>query len=99
MYITVGRGARGKAAFIDLTHPQTPALAGASVETRPKLLPFSYGTGSYPLPPHGWQRDKRLTVSHNPFNGPYLRSASSAYWEQVGVNRHAGGNSGEMHNW
>ncbi len=69
--------------------------------TQPTFLLFSYvyGTGSYPLPPQGGQRDKRLTVSHNPFNGPYLRSASSAYWEQVGVNRHEGGSNGEMHNW
>ena len=32
------------------------------------------------------------------FNRPYFRSASNAYWGQVGVNRHEGGVSGEMHN-
>ena len=31
-----------------------------------------------------------------PFNGPYLRSASRAYCEQVGVKRHDGGVNGEM---
>ncbi len=36
-YIAVGRVARGKAAFTILTHPQTPALAGASVGTRKVL--------------------------------------------------------------
>jgi len=40
MYLlAVGRGARGKAAYSVLTHPQTPALAGASVGTR-KVLWF-----------------------------------------------------------
>ena len=58
-----------------------------------------YGTGSYPLPPQGWQRARRRKVSHPPFSGPYLRSASSAYCEQVGVNRHDGGVKGEMQSW
>jgi len=31
--IAVGRGFRGEAAFANWTHPQTPALAGASVGT------------------------------------------------------------------
>ncbi len=39
VYIAVGRFARGEATFTNLTHPQTPALAGASVGTR-KVLRF-----------------------------------------------------------
>gem|GEM_PF-3718935 len=31
--------------------------------------------------------------------GPYLRRASIAYAEQVGVNRQVAGLSGEMHIW
>ena len=57
------------------------------------------GTGSYPLPPHGWQRDRRLSVSHPPFRGPYLRNASTAYAEHVGVKRHDGGVKGDMQYW
>ena len=55
-----------------------------------------YGTGSYPDPPHGWQRAMRFTPSQPPFKTPYLRIASKVYCEQVGVKRHAGGVSGEM---
>lgn len=33
------------------------------------------------------------------FRGPYFRSASSAYCEQVGVKRHDGGVKGEMQSW
>jgi len=57
---------------------------------------ISHGTGSYPLPPQGWQRSSRRTASHKPFTGPYFRSASTAYWLHVGVNRHEGGVSGEI---
>ena len=56
-----------------------------------------YGTGSYPLPPQGLQRSIRFIVSHNPLNGPCFLNASTAYCEQVGVNRHDGGLSGDMH--
>ena len=38
-------------------------------------------------------------MSQEPFTGPYLRSASSAYWEQVGVNRQLAGLSGEIQSW
>ena len=58
-----------------------------------------YGTGSYPLPPHGWQRSSRRTASHVPLIGPCLRNASSAYCEQVGVKRHEGGLRGDMPTW
>ena len=61
--------------------------------------PLFYGTGSYPEPPHGWQRDMRFNVSQPPLKGPYLRSASRAYCEQVGVKRHEGGVCGDMHTW
>ena len=44
--IAVGRVARGKAAFADLTHPRTPALAGASVGAR-KVLRFGFAAGVY----------------------------------------------------
>ncbi len=56
----------------------------------------NHGTGSYPLPPQGWQRSIRFTASHKPLKGPCLRSASIAYWLQVGVNRQAGGVRGDM---
>ncbi len=39
VYIAVGHAARGKAVFANLTHPQTPALAGASVRIR-KVIRF-----------------------------------------------------------
>ena len=44
IYFVVGRVARGKAAFTNLTHPQAPALAGASVGTR-KVLRFWISVG------------------------------------------------------
>ena len=42
------------------------------------------GTGSYPLPPQGWQLAILFAASHDPFSGPYFRIASIAYWLQVG---------------
>ena len=57
---------------------------------------FRYGTGSYPLPPQGWHRRIRRIARYKPLKGPCLRSASTAYWLQVGVNLHAGGVKGEM---
>lgn len=56
-----------------------------------------YGTGSYPEPPKGLHRRIRLKESQPPFRGPYLRIASLAYCEQVGVYRHAAGVKGEIH--
>lgn len=42
----------------------------------------------------------RLIASQPPFKGPYLRNASKAYCEQVGVKRHeALGLRGEMQIW
>lgn len=38
-------------------------------------------------------------VSQEPLIGPYLRSASRAYCEQVGVNRQVAGLSGEIQIW
>jgi len=38
----------------------------------------------------------RLKASQPPLMGPYFLSASSAYWEQVGVKRQAGGVKGLM---
>lgn len=57
------------------------------------------GTGSYPLPPQGWQRRMRRTASQRPLNGPCFWMASTAYCEQVGVKRQAGGVSGEIYRW
>jgi hypothetical protein len=39
----------------------------------------------------------RHTVSLVALKNPYLVNASTAYCEQVGVNLHAAGVSGEMH--
>jgi len=50
-----------------------------------------YGTGSYPLPPHGWHRRNRFRVSHKPFTAPYFLRAIMAYSEHVGVNLQEGG--------
>ena len=58
--------------------------------------PHFYGTGSYPLPPQGWQRSILFSDSQNPLKGPYFRKASSAYWEQVGVKRQQDGLRGDM---
>ncbi len=54
------------------------------------------GTGSYPLPPHGWQRNIRLIARYKPFIGPCFFRACTAYSEQVGVKRQDGGVSGEI---
>lgn len=58
-----------------------------------------YGTGSYPSPPHGWQRSRRRTARYSPFMGPCLVMASTAYCEQVGVKRQDGGVRGDIHFW
>ena len=55
-----------------------------------------YGTGSYPLPPQGWQRRMRLTAKYNPFTGPCFLRACTAYSEQVGVYLHDAGVMGEI---
>ena len=58
-----------------------------------------HGTGSYPLPPQGWQRRILLTARYSPFTGPCFTRACRAYSEQVGVKRHDGGVNGDMHLW
>ena len=40
---------------------------------------ITQGTGSYPLPPQGWQRSSLRTVRYSPLKGPCLRKASKAY--------------------
>ncbi len=57
---------------------------------------LGHGTGSYPLPPQGWQRSRRFTVSHVPRMAPWRRKASRAYWLHVGVKRHDCGNIGDI---
>lgn len=44
----------------------------------------TYGTGSYPEPPHGLHLNIRQTASIKPLKGPCLRIACRAYSEQVG---------------
>ena len=36
------------------------------------------GTGSYPEPPHGWQRARRLSASQPPRKMPWVMMASAA---------------------
>lgn len=60
------------------------------------LLVSNYGTGSYPCPPHGWQRPIRFSASQKPLKGPCFFMASIAYSEQVGVYLHDGGSIGDM---
>jgi hypothetical protein len=38
-------------------------------------------------------------VSQLARQNPYRSKASRAYWEQVGVNRHAAGRKGEIQRW
>lgn len=59
----------------------------------------SYGTGSYPLPPHGLQRNILHIARARPLTGPCFFNACLAYSEHVGVNRHEGGVNGDMHFW
>ena len=58
---------------------------------------YSYGTGSYPLPPQGWHRNIRFIANQNPLKGPCFFIASIAYCEHVGVYLHVGGNRGDIH--
>lgn len=53
-------------------------ITTASWEGKNKFTAKNQGTGSYPEPPHGWQRNKRRTARYIPFNGPCLRKASMA---------------------
>ena len=60
------------------------------------ILKCCYGTGSYPLPPHGLQREILLIVSHPPLKGPYFVMASTPYAEHVGEYLQEGGSNGEI---
>jgi hypothetical protein len=46
------------------------------------------GTGSSPQPPQGLHRHIRHAASADPRTAPWTRKASTAYSEQLGVNRH-----------
>lgn len=59
----------------------------------------SYGTGSGPCPPQGWQREMRFMASQVPLKTPYFIRASLAYCEQVGVYLHCGPKNGEITSW
>jgi hypothetical protein len=43
------------------------------------------GTGSYPVVPHGWQRDNRFNPIQKPFPGPWTFMAVTIYSEHVGT--------------
>lgn len=45
---------------------------------RVKKRDFIHGTGSYPLPPQGWQREILLIANHIPLNTPCFFNASAA---------------------
>lgn len=45
---------------------------------------MAYGTGSYPLPPHGWQLKMRFRANQPPLIRPCFLSDSRVYCEQVG---------------
>jgi len=49
------------------------------------------GTGSWPWPPHGWQRTIRFSASHPPLIAPCLSSACTAYSLHEGAKRQVGG--------
>jgi len=55
------------------------------------IIFLGYGTGSYPLPPHGLHLNIRHIAKAIPLIGPCLISACLAYSEQVGVNLQDGG--------
>jgi hypothetical protein len=64
-----------------------PGSAGGCSESAFGVLLLFAGTGSCPQPPHGWQRQTRFVASQLPARAPCVRNASSAYREQLGVNR------------
>ena len=85
-------GNKGISAFnnrhgqIDDSIPSGSRLMGMNVRRE-----SIHGTGSYPLPPQGWQRRILLMASHVPFRGPCFLMACMAYWEHVGVKRQEAG--------
>lgn len=46
---------------------------------------FLYGTGSYPPLEKGLHRSILQAAIAPPFTAPYFSTASSPYWEQVGI--------------
>ena len=57
------------------------------------------GTGSKPPELKGLQRSILLIPSQQPLKKPCFWTASCVYWEQVGVNRQAGGVSCDQVDW
>jgi hypothetical protein len=55
-----------------------------------------HGTGSYPLPPQGWQRKIRFNVNQNPLKTPCFLNASIPYCEHDGTKRQFFGKNGEI---
>ena len=49
------------------------------------LLYVLYGTGSYPPLEKGLHRSILQAAIAPPFTAPYFSTASSPYWEQVGI--------------
>ncbi len=62
----------------------------------PESSPETYGTGSYPEPPHGLHLNILHTASTSPLKGPCFTMACRAYSEHVGVKRQDGGVKGVM---
>ena len=52
-------------------------------------MAYCQGTGSYPHPPPGLQRDIRFIPNHMPRSTPYLLIAWRVYSLHVGTKRHA----------
>lgn len=57
------------------------------------------GTGSHPPGFQGWHRTSRRPVSQPPRTTPWIRTASTAYDEQEGANRHTGPTKGDNVSW
>src|SRR5258706_13980790 len=66
---------------------------------RPLAPSSGGGTGSYPLPPNGWQRPIRRSVNHVARRGLCVRYASSAYSEHEGWNRQCPPMNGPSSAW
>src|SRR5438093_13729286 len=49
--------------------------------------PDVFGTGSWPVPPQGWQRARRFKPSPPPRRRPCVSTAPQKYTDQVGGNR------------
>ena len=81
-----------------LPHSQIAALPHYRIAALPNCH-IAHGTGSCPLPPHGWQLATRFAVSQSPLMTPCLRKASMPYCEQVGVYLHLGPSQGEITIW